>query len=224
MPSWNIHLAIAKELNKKLKLDKNSFYFGNTVPDIDYNMGLTRRDTHYYNVPCPNCPKETLPDIKHFLKEYKTKLNNPVIMGTYIHLLTDYYFNFKIFTKCWIQDIDNNIIGIKLLKGTDNNLRMLKIYKHYDLELFGKYLYKQGKIEIPDYDDNIYKNIKELKNNCYTEIDIKRRIEYLNKDFLKKQKYTLLENITGLHYKMIDKETIEEIYNGCIKFILKNIK
>lgn len=224
MPSWNIHLAIAKEVNKKLKLDKNSFYFGNTVPDVDYNMSLTRHDTHYFNVPCTKCPKELLPDIDLFLKEYNDKLTNPVIMGTYIHLLTDYYFNSKIYSKHWIQDKDNNIIGIKLLNGIDKDIKMRKIYKHYDLELFGKHLYKQGKIEIPEYDLNIYKNMKDLNNNRYKNTDIKRRIDYLNKDFIKKQKYTLLENIVGIRYKMMTKDEIEKIYNGCIKFILKNIK
>ena len=112
MPSWNIHLAVAKEVNKKLKLDKNSFYFGNTVPDIDYNMKLTRKETHYYNIPCPNCPKEILPDINLFLKDYQDKLQNPLIMGIYVHLLTDYYFNSKIYPKCWLQDKHKNIVGL----------------------------------------------------------------------------------------------------------------
>jgi hypothetical protein len=84
-------------------------------------------------------------------------------------------------------------------------------------------LYKEGKIEIPKYDKDIYSNIKELNNNCYKNRDIKRRIEYLNNDFLKKQKYTLLENIIGVRYKMMNKDYIEKIYNGCIKFIFKNI-
>ena len=224
MPSWNIHLAVAKEINKKLDLDKNSFYFGNTVPDVDYGMKLTRHNTHYYNKQCPNCPKEKLPDINLFLKEYKDKLDNPVIMGMYIHVLTDYYFNLKIFQNYLIQDKEHNVIGFKLLDKTETEINKFKIYKHYDLELFGKYLYKQNKIEIPSYNKEIYINIKELNNNCYKEENIKKRIDYLNKDFIKKQKYTLIENIFGLQYKMMTKEDIEKIYNDCIKYILKIIK
>ena len=49
MPSWNIHLSVANDINKKLKLDKNSFYLGNTLPDVDYSMNITRKDTHFYN-------------------------------------------------------------------------------------------------------------------------------------------------------------------------------
>ena len=30
-----------------LKLDKDLFYFGNLIADIDYGNKLTRKDTHY---------------------------------------------------------------------------------------------------------------------------------------------------------------------------------
>ena len=43
MPSWNIHISIANKLNKKLKLDKNSFYIGVTLPDVDNTMNIKKK-------------------------------------------------------------------------------------------------------------------------------------------------------------------------------------
>lgn len=222
MPSWNIHLAIAQEINKTLKLDKDSFYFGNLVPDVDYDMDIKRKDTHYHNIKCPSCPKENLPDINLFLKDYKKYLYNPVIMGMYVHLLTDYYYNNQIYSKYWVQDINNNIIGARLLNGkiVDNK----KKFKHQDLGIYGKYLFKNKKIEMPKINNKLLKNIKKVKNNCYSNEIIKKRIEYLNNVYFNKNKYKLFEKIFGLKYKMISKKELDKIYNECIEYILDNIK
>jgi len=229
MPSWNIHLSIANKINRKLKLDKNSFYLGNTLPDVDYGMKITRKDTHFYNLKCDKCPNEFLPNVNEFFKLYKSKLYNPIIMGMYIHLLTDYYYNNEIFSKYWIQDENQSVIGIKLLNGKiknfppeDKNIR--KKYKHCDLELYGKYLFKNENIYLPKFDENILKNIKDLNIIDYNEKILRSRIHYLNTEYIKKNKYTLVEKIFGLRYKMISKDDLDEMYYGCLEFIENNIK
>ena len=94
MPSWNIHLAIAKKLNEKLNVEKNSFYIGNLLADVDKEQNISRKTTHYDNLICKNCPTEQLPNIEEFLKDYKEKLNNnSLILGYYSHLLADYFYN-----------------------------------------------------------------------------------------------------------------------------------
>ncbi len=221
MPSWNIHLAIAKEVNKKLKLDQDAFYFGNTVPDVDYGMNTTRCRTHYYRVNCPSCPKEKLPDINAFLKDYKKKLKNPLVMGMFVHILTDYYYNNEIFSKYWVQDKDHNIIGAKLLNGKITTEKGK--YKHHDLELYGKYLFNCNKIEMPSNSKTIYESVNDIKNNCYSKAVIEHRLKYLNEDYLKKNKYTLKEKLFGLHYRMIRKDDLDAMFNGCIDFIFKHI-
>ena len=52
-------------------------------------------------------------NINKFLNTYKNELNNDLILGYYSHLLTDTYFNNVVYTKCWVRDTNNNIIGIK---------------------------------------------------------------------------------------------------------------
>lgn len=221
MPSWNIHLAIANDINKNLKLDKNSFYLGNTLPDVDYNMNVTRKDTHYYNLKCDRCPVEILPNIKDFLKKYKNKLDNPIIMGMYVHILTDYYYNNEIFSNYWVQDKKGNVLGAKLLNGKITT--KLKEYKHYDLELFGKCLFNNRIVKTPKFDNSIINNLKEVDELGYTEEIIRKRIDYLNNEYIEKNKYSLLEKIFGMNYKMIPKEKLDEMYFECLDFIQDNI-
>lgn len=124
MPSWSIHLAIAKRINDKLNLDKDLFYYGNLLPDVDKSTLISRDEAHYANhtIPFPNCPKEYMIDIDLFLKDYKENLSNPLILGYYCHLLADNFYNNEIYSNKWIQDANNNIIGIKLKNGKILNI------------------------------------------------------------------------------------------------------
>ena len=113
MPSWPVHLVIAKKVNAKLKLNEDLFLYGNLIPDVDKGTKITRYEAHYYNenLPFPTVPQEKMIDINKFINVYKDALNNPLILGYYSHLLTDQFYNEKIYTTKWIQDENNNIIG-----------------------------------------------------------------------------------------------------------------
>lgn len=226
MPSWSIHLAVAKEINKTLKLDKDLFYFGNLIADIDYDNKLTRRDTHYdKNNKCKKCISETLPDIKLFLEDYKDKLYNTLIMGYFCHILTDYYYNNYVFSNCWVQE-NNEVVGIKLKNGkiveTDNKDKTLrKNLKHYDFDLYGKYLYKNNCVEVPNIDYDITDSLSLLKKNFFDMEMVKKRIYYLNNEFHKFNKISLKERIIG--YKLFTKEELDKIFLDSCSFILKSI-
>lgn len=123
MASWNIHLSIAKKVNEQLKLNKDLFYFGNLIPDVDKDSSIGRYNTHYYDdIPFPSCPKEKMINIEKFLNDYKEDLDNPLILGYYSHLLADNYYNNIVYSKCWILDEEKNIIGIRF-----KNNKILKI-------------------------------------------------------------------------------------------------
>ena len=158
MPSWTIHLAIANKINQKLKLDNDLFYYGNLIPDVDKNSKINRYNAHYYdnNLSFPNCKKENMINISLFLNDYKKKIKNPLILGYYCHLLTDNYFNNEVYTKCWVQDNNCNIIGIKFKNGRikyidiEDKKRIKRKYKHKDFELYGKYLFNNNDIGLPN--------------------------------------------------------------------------
>jgi len=231
MPCWSIHLAVAKKLNNKLNLNKDIFYLGNLVPDIEYGSKVNRKCTHYYSDDsiCKKCISEILPNINNFFNDYKDKLNDDFILGYYIHLLTDYYYNNYIFSNCWVQNNDNEIIGIKLNNGkiinTDkNDIKTRKDYKHNDFLLYGKYLFNNNFVELPKYNNSIKDSIKLLKDNFYTETDMKERVEYLNTKFISLNKYNLKEILLGKRYKLLTKSEYDKLFNDCIEYILVELK
>lgn len=229
MPSWPIHLSIAKKVNEKLKLNKDLFYYGNLIPDVDKNSSINRYQAHYYdkNLPYFNCPKEHMINIDLFLKDYKDNLSNPLILGYYCHLLADYYYNLKVYTTKWVCDEENNIIGIKLknnkiikLDKEDKN-KLRKKYKHSDFELYGKYLFNT--IEIPTNSEIIKDNIKYLKDNLLTDELVDYRIKYLKTDFIKNNKLTLKERLIKNNYKLFTKTELNKMLEECVNLIIEKI-
>ena len=208
MPSWPVHLVIAKKVNAKLKLNEDLFLYGNLIPDVDKGTKITRYEAHYYNenLPFPTVPQEKMININKFINVYKDALNNPLILGYYSHLLTDQFYNEKIYTTKWIQDENNNIIGIKfnnrILKiGKEDTKKLKRKYKHKDFELYGKYLFNDGYVFIPKNKELIKENSKYLKNNFLTDKLIDHRFNYLNNEIH-------LSYLSNHHYCINRKNTI----------------
>ena len=226
MPSWNIHLAVAKKVNEKFKFEKDSFYIGNLIADVNFNPKLKRSVTHFNTFICKDCPEEFLPNIKEFLKIYKNNIKDSVLLlGYYSHLLTDYFFNNYIFTNCWIQK-DNKIVGLKFNNGKcfyNNDIKVLKDYKHKDLESYGKYLFKNNFVELPKcFSKN--NDLDLLQDKFFTYKDTIDRIDYLNTDFIKESKCTFKEKIFGLNYHILTKLELDMLFDDCVKYVIDNIK
>ena len=204
MPCWSIHLGVCKEVNKKLKLDNDLVLFGSILPDF-----LDRSYSHYYD--------GYLPDFDLFFNEYKDNINNPLIVGYYIHLLTDYFYNDFIYNKSFVYK-DNKLIGIKLLNGDiidSNDFHYCRRIKHDDFKNYGNYLIDNNGVEYPNDVDKIYKSVKELNIHMDKDI-IKKRIDYFNKD-----DYLNYNSYNG--YKLYDKKTYDKLYKDCINYVIDKI-
>lgn len=231
MPSWSVHLAVAKKVNKELGLNEDLFLYGNLIPDVDKGTMITRYETHYYNekLPFPTVPQEKMIDINKFLSVYKSQLGNPLILGYYSHLLTDQFYNEKVYTSKWVQDNNNNIIGIrfnnKILKiDTDDKKRLKRKYKHRDFELYGKYLFNDGYVSIPQNINLIKDNSIYLKNKFLTDELIDYRFNYLKNDFDIFNKLSLSEKLFKHNYKLFTKKELDNIMEECIEMIVNKIK
>lgn len=232
MPSWSIHLAIAKKVNTKLKLNEDLFLYGNLIPDVDKGTSITRYDAHYYNknLPFPTVPQEKMIDINKFLDIYKNKLNNPLILGYYSHLLTDQFYNEIVYTTRWVQDNENNIVGIKfknnkILKiDIEDKKRLKRKYKHYDFELYGKYLFNDEKIPIPTNAMLIKDNVNYLDGKFLTDELVEYRLNYLKTGFSDFNKLNIKEKIFKHKYKLFTKEELDVIMDDCVDMVIKKIK
>ena len=183
MPSWSIHCAIAKKIKEHLDVDENLFLCGNSVADVDDNINnYGSYATHFYGtLMCDVCEGEELPDINRFYTRYKNKLSNPLILGYYCHLLTDYYFNYYTYKDHWLLDENGKVIGLKLKDGEEfithsNYLR--QDIKRKDFAKYGRYLYDLGMVKFPLYDDSILEYCKELTPLFINKQDIDLMIKY----------------------------------------------
>jgi len=232
MPSWSIHLKIAKMVNERLNLDKDNFYYGNLIPDVDRNTKIGRYKAHYYNKNLPffNCPKEEMIDIDKFLNDYKKNISNPIVLGYYSHLLTDNFFNDYVYSNCWVLDGDKNIVGIKLKNGNVINIdikdskSLKKKYKHRDFELYGKYLFFYEKFDLSFNKEKIIENIDVLEGKFLSVELVNNRIKYLNGEFKKFNKLNLFEKVFKHRYFLFDKKELDTLVDNCAKYVIKEIK
>ena len=88
MASAVIHLCVAKEVNKYLKMDEKDLLIGSIAPDLSKIVGETKEISHFLD----HTNEDDIPNIDRFLNKYRKDLNKPFEMGYFIHLLTDKYW------------------------------------------------------------------------------------------------------------------------------------
>lgn len=125
MASSIIHIAVANEINEVLKKDESRLLIGSIAPDISKHIGETKVKSHFQD------RNDSIPNLNKFLLKYGDKLDDPFILGYYIHIYTDYLW-FKYFIP-EVFDKDNSII--KKLNGEEvkcnGNMKKQYIYNDY---------------------------------------------------------------------------------------------
>ncbi len=216
MPTWNIHLAIAKKLSKELEIkEKDIFMTANLFPDYHKEE---KTKTHYLTTKVNK--KENLPNIDRFVKKYNSMMNNPVVFGYFTHLLTDYYFNKVTHNEHYIYNDSDELVGFLLKNGKHkylDDIKKVTSFKHSDFKLFGEYLAKNKYITVPKYKEEILEYKKDLREVDIPEDDIKKLIKYLEKNILKYHK------IIRKKYVIYTRKLLMEHFEFCIEFILKYI-
>ena len=139
MASSLIHIAVANEINKKLKRNINQLLIGSVAPDISKIIGETKQYSHFLdNI------DNGIPNIDRFLKKYQSKLYDDFVLGYFIHLYTDYMW-FKFF----LPEVYNNDYIMKL-DGTKIkcNGDMLRMYIYNDYTNLNKKLIEEYNIDL----------------------------------------------------------------------------
>ena len=138
MASSMIHMAVAHELNKKLKKDEQKLLIGTIAPDISKLIGERKMISHFA------VDDENIPDLYKFLNVYKNNLNDDFVLGYYIHLYTDYlwfkYFIPEIYSYNIIKKLDGTTVRCtesqmqKYIYNDYTNLN-IRLLDEYDLDL-----------------------------------------------------------------------------------------
>lgn len=133
MASAIIHLCVAKEVNKYLKMDENSILLGSIAPDIAKQIGQTKEISHFLDY----TNEDDIPNIDRFLRKYRDSLDNPFNMGYFIHLLTDKY---------WFRDYVYQYIERYTKESTKKKITYTAIkdviyndYTNINIDLIDKY-------------------------------------------------------------------------------------
>ncbi len=125
MASAIIHIAVASEINKVMNKNESKLLIGSIAPDIAKHIGETKVKSHFQD------RDDSIPNLDKFLSKYGDKLNDPFILGYYIHIYTDY-----LWFKYFIPDVfDHDTSMIKKLNGEvvkcNGDMKKLYIYNDY---------------------------------------------------------------------------------------------
>ena len=205
MASAIIHIAVANEINKKINKNESKYLIGSIAPDIAKHIGETKVKSHFQNA------DDSIPDLDKFLSKYGDKLNDPFILGYYIHLYTDYLW-FKYFIP---EVFDKDTDMIKKLNGdiVKCNGDMKKQYIYNDYTNLNRQI-------IDEYDLNLkifYNEIPEFENDI-EEIP-------MDKINLLLDKMGLIISATNEHKNFIfDITNIKKFVETSVKIILSDIE
>lgn len=225
MPCWTIHLGVATILNKDLKLNKDKFLFGSVIPDVTKENPFGRKYAHYFGTKTHDKCNEEVVDIDKFLEDYKDKMDYDLIIGYYVHLLTDIYYNDQVYSNSFVTDKEKEVIGIRDKEGNifvpeENTHDVRRKIKQSDFINYGKYLLEQGLLEIPENVEVVKEELQLLKEHFVEYEEAKERIEYFKTD-------DFIEFNTGYDeeaFKLFTKEEYDKIFDDCIAFCKRKIK
>lgn len=213
MPSHKIHLTIASEVNKELKLDNDSIMLGSVLPDL-----TTLKDHGKSHYQVYGSYDEQLANPDKFVSEYKVKLNNPIMMGYLIHILTDRFYNDYFYRNHCVFDESGNVNKVKLKNGKIKS--PIRNYKQRDFGKYDKYLLKTRQVTKFVSDDCI-KNVEDLSVAIFDKEYLSNYILNANKEIDKPNLYKIK---SSFFYNVLNKEELEELQNKCINYIIDYIK
>ena len=200
MASTLIHLAVANEINKKIKKDTSMLLIGSIAPDISKIVRETKEKSHFLDD-----VNDDIPNMERFLKKYKNNMNDDFVLGYYIHLYTDYlwfkYFMTEITDKKFITKLDGTVVDVdedtlcEYVYNDYTNLN-IKLIDRYNLDL--KIFYN----EVP--------NIKSIID----EIPMDKLNLLIDKAGI------ILENSTQEKQLIFNIEEVEKFISLCIDIII----
>ena len=202
MASAIIHLCVAKEINKYLKMDENYLLLGSIAPDISKQIGETKEISHFLD----HSNEDDIPNIDRFLLKYRSELNNPFEMGYFIHLLTDKYW-FRDYVYKFIERYTQD----KLKKNVTYTALKDLIYNDYtNLNI--------TLIDNHNLNLDLFYNEIEMPKSKIIEIPVDKL------DILIEKMGLIIEDSKEEKTFIFDSADIEEFIKNTVKYIIRDIQ
>lgn len=213
MPSHKIHLAIAKKVNEKLNKDLDSLMIGSVLPDLTISRN---HDISHYQEQGTYDSELANPD--KFIEDYKNQLDNPVMIGYLIHLLTDRFYNDYFFKNHCLLDEKGIPHSVKLKNGKISE--NIKKYKQSDFKKYDKWLLKHKYItKFESY--NCLNSVSNLKIANFDKNFLQKYIKKINLESDSPNKYRIN---SFLFYKVLNKRELDKMFENCIEYIEPYLK
>lgn len=201
MASAMIHIAVANEINKVLKMDTRKLLIGSIAPDMGKLIGREKLITHFLD---PNVADD-IPQMEKFVEKYKEYLNDPFVLGYYIHLYTDFfwfkYFIPEVLENDYITKLDGTVVKCN---GRMASLYIYNDYTNLNIDL----------LDIYDLDCKIfYMEPPEL-------IDVIEEIDMTKIQLLLDQMGIIIENTTKKKEFIFDMDAVNKFISTSVQFIL----
>lgn len=226
MPYWGMHLAVAKKINQKLKMQENEFLLGNIMPDInngyaikDISKIIPHRRTHYATKKKFEKGRQIVPDYNKFYNQNKENMDNPLVAGYLTHLLVDYYWNHKVYIEKGIYDNNHKLKGIKSNSGKiiEGNYKEIGKIKANDYKKFTHYIYKKNLIDIPKYDEKFSTNSNIINTVKISKEDSKKVFKCLYAGGNSESKK---EEQTNNTYMIFSQDELMKELDNCADFVV----
>ena len=202
MASAIIHLCIAKEVNKYLKMNEYDLMIGAIAPDISKQIGETKEISHFLD----HSNEDDIPNINRFLDKYRNDLHNPFTMGYFIHLLTDKYW-FRDYIYQFIERYTRENVKKKITYTAIRDL-IYNDYTNLNTDLIDKY-------NLPL--DIFYEEYREPQTAI-------REIPVDKLDLLIDKMGLIIEEAKKEKNFIFDMNDIEVYITNCVKYIIKDIQ
>lgn len=202
MASAVIHLCVAKEINKYLKMDENYLLLGSIAPDISKQIGETKEISHFLD----HTNEDDIPNIDRFLSKYKSELNNPFEMGYFIHLLTDKYW-FRDYVYKFIERYTQDQVKKKITYTAIKDL-IYNDYTNLNITLIDKY----------NLGLDLFYNEIPLPKSKIMEIPVDKL------DILIDKMGIIIEESKEEKTFIFDSTDIEEFIKNTVKYIIRDIQ
>ena len=202
MASAIIHLCIAKEVNKYLKMNEYDLLLGSIAPDISKQIGETKEISHFLD----HSNEDDIPNIDRFLAKYRNDLHNPFTMGYLIHLLTDKYW-FRDYVYQFIERFTRENVKKKVTYTAIRDL-IYNDYTNINTDLIDKYMLPL---------DIFSEEFREPKTAI-------REIPVDKLDILLDQMGLIIEEAKKDKNFVFDINDIEVFIENSIKYIIKDIQ
>ena len=202
MASAIIHLCIAKEVNKYLKMNEYDLMIGAIAPDISKQIGETKEISHFLD----HSNEDDIPNINRFLDKYRNDLHNPFTMGYFIHLLTDKYW-FRDYIYQFIERYTRENVKKKVTYTAIRDL-IYNDYTNLNTDLIDKYNLSL---------DIFYEEYREPQTAI-------REIPVDKLDLLIDKMGLIIEEAKKEKNFIFDMNDIEVYINNCVKYIIKDIQ